>query len=197
MSLLDLTRTAAPAALLSLAEAKAHLAVEHDDDDALIAEYVATATDYLDGYGGVLGRALVSQTWRLWLAGFPCGAIALPLPPLISVSEILYVDPDGAEQTLTAVDDYVVIEGPLARIEPAYGLGWPSTRRQARAVRITFVAGHGAPEAVPGKARQLVRVMLADLYKNRESGVEGTISSELVGSARFQALVAALAVPRI
>lgn len=196
MALLDLARTAAPAALLSTAQAKAHLVVEHDDDDVLIADYVQTAIDYLDGYGGVLGRALVSQTWRLWLGCFPVGAIALPLPPLISVSEILYVDTDGVEQTLDAAL-YSVIDGERARVEPAYGESWPSTRRQSRAVKVTFVAGYGAPAAVPAPFRQLVRIILGDLYKNRESGVEGTISSELVGSVRFRNLVAALAVPRI
>ena len=43
---------------------------------------IASATDYLDGQDGILGRQMVTATWDLSLDGFPArDFIALPLPP--------------------------------------------------------------------------------------------------------------------
>jgi uncharacterized phiE125 gp8 family phage protein len=63
------------AAPVSLAEAKAHLRVDFDDEDALISGLIDAATQHLDGWSGVLGRALMPQTWEMSLDRFPAGAI--------------------------------------------------------------------------------------------------------------------------
>lgn len=180
MSLLDLARTTPPAEpLLSLADAKAQMGIEHEDHDALIAGLVESVTDHLEGYSGYLGRVLVEQTWTLHLAAFPHGRfIQLPMPPLISVGGVTYVDGLGATRTL-APASYHVLTGELARIQLADGQSWPSTSTHPRAVTVTFTCGYGAAAAVPRAIRQAALLMVADLYKNRESGVEGTISSQL------------------
>ncbi len=58
----------------------------HDPD---ISAMIKAAREYLDGSSGILGRALVEQTWELRLDQFPgCwgwpggAAIEIPLPPL-------------------------------------------------------------------------------------------------------------------
>lgn len=59
-------RIIAPAELpVMLSDAKAHLRVDFDDDDFLIGSMVNAATDYLDGWNGILGRCLVTQTWTI------------------------------------------------------------------------------------------------------------------------------------
>lgn len=196
MALLDLQRIEAPAPLLGIEAIKDHVVVDHDEHDILLLRQSAVAVRHLDGYSGILGRALVEQTWRLWLPCAPRGAVALPLPPLIDVDEILYVDPEGVDQILPD-DQYVVIDGEQARVEPAYGCSWPSMRRQSRAMSITFRCGYGAPGDVPEDLQQAVLLMIADQYKNRESGVEGTISSDLVGSVDFKSLISPYRIRRI
>jgi hypothetical protein len=131
-----LTRITAPAAQpVTLAEAKAFAAIETTDWDALVASMIAGATAALDGEAGELGRAILEQTWRLDLDGFPAcsGAIELPLPPLISVDEITYLDPAGAEQTLAPTAYRVTGAGSwgFARITPALDERWPATARLA------------------------------------------------------------------
>ena len=161
--LLDLVRVVAPAAdVVTVAELKAQVRLLSSEEDAVLRGYLDAATGHLDGYAGVLGRALVAQTWVLHLAGFPaCGRIELPLAPLISVGSVAYVDADGATQTLSA-SVYEAHAGPRAELTLADGQSWPSTAARARAVSVTFTAGYGAAgEDVPAPLRLAVTLQAA------------------------------------
>jgi uncharacterized phiE125 gp8 family phage protein len=106
-------------------------------------------------------RALITQTWDLYLDQFPCGAIHIPKPTLQSVSAITYLDNDGVEQTLAA-DQYLVdAKAEPGRILPAYGLTWPVARRQANAIKVRFVAGYGAAAAVPDGIKQWMKLRIS------------------------------------
>jgi hypothetical protein len=54
---------------VTLDELKGPLAIP-DDDDEYVDTLIAVATDYLDGYSGVIGRAMITQTWRQDFDGF-------------------------------------------------------------------------------------------------------------------------------
>lgn len=140
---MTLTLIHAPTARpLTLAELKVHLAVEHDDHDAMIDQLLDAAIGHFDGRDGWLGRALVEQTWELRLDDFP-PCIEVPLPPLLSVDSIEYLDASGDLQTLaTAV--YQVEPGGFrkALIAPALNRSWPATYGVRGAVRVTFTAGY-------------------------------------------------------
>lgn len=143
--MLDLELTTAPSAeLVTLAQAKADLRLDGlDDHDGRIQEYLDEAVGELDGFSGSLGRALAAQTWTLYLDRFPAGPIRLPLPPLISVDAVAYVDADGADQAFT---DLLVAHGERAEVRPAFGFNWPTTRATPRAVAVTFTCGWPAPD---------------------------------------------------
>lgn len=170
--MLDLEWVSGPEAdVLSLNEAKAQLRVTSADENATIQAYINSARSYLEGPGGVLGRVLAAQTWRLHLDCFR-PRIQLPFPPLISVDEITYVDPAGAETTLPT-SKYRVLAGERAEVEVAYGESFPSVRSQSRAVTITFTCGWAAPEGEdpwPPKvetARDIIRLIVSDRFDNR------------------------------
>lgn len=169
---LDLVRTVAPADTpVSLAEVKEHLRVEADshDEDFDIQLKLDAAVAYLDGYAGILGRCMMEQTWKLYLDGFPGGStIRLPLVPVISVTSITYLDPDGASQTL-ATTVYEVREGPVSEIGLKYDQSWPSFRRHARSVAITFKAGWANRAAVPAAIKAAILLMVGAWYENREA----------------------------
>lgn len=201
--MLDLELVTPPAVeLVSLDELKAHLRYDAADQDAYIASCRAAALAHLDGYAGVLGRAMVQQTWRLYLDRFPHGRIRLPLPPLRDVEAITYVDGDGVTQTLAALD-YTFLDGERAEIWPAYGKSWPSTRCQPRAVSIRFRCGWEPPAegaAWPSKlqpAIAAIKLMVGDLFENRESGVVGTVSAEIKSYATIANLLRPLRIPRV
>lgn len=159
-----LTLVTAPAALpVSLAEAKAHLRVDHDDDDALISALINSAVAQIDGPDGI-GYAMQAQTWRLTLDAFPA-VIRMPMRPVVSVSSITYVGTDDVTATFPAESYRVVIAGGAALIEPVHGVSWPSTKDVLGAVNITFVAGVGAPHPL----KQAILMMVADAYEHREA----------------------------
>lgn len=168
----------APAELpVSLAEAK--LAVTEEGtawDSAFNDIWIPAATSQAEGR---TGRALVTQTWKLTLEAFPCGAVALPYPPLQSVSSIKYLDPDGALQTLADSEYQVVNDELIGFVQPAYGKSWPSTRTYPGAIQIEFIAGFGAAADVPRDIKNWILMAVSTWYRQREGLVTGTIVNDL------------------
>lgn len=183
--MLDLVLASAPAeTAISLTEAKTHLRIDAPDLDEEIRAQIAAAVGRLDGFAGILGRALVTQSWTLHLPCFPVAAIRLPLPPLASVAEIAYIDLAGVAQTVDP-SDFVVHAGALAMVEPAYGKTWPTSRRERRAVSITYVCGYGGAAAVPGPIKSALKLILDELHDGADT------------AAAVRRLVAPYVVPRV
>lgn len=153
-----------PAALpVSLAEAKSHLRVDHDEDDALIGGFIAAAVGHLDGWSGILGRCLVTQTWRVGYAGW--WSLRLPFPDVQSVV-VRYRDAAGVEQTV-AGSSYFVEDGAVRFVPgwsaPALYVGGPAP------VSVDVTTGFGDPEDVPWELKTAVLLHVGTLYQHRET----------------------------
>ena len=99
---------------LTTAEAKAHLRVDGTAEDAYIDECVTDARGTIEE---LTGRALITQTWDLWLDGWPAfGVITLPRPPLQSVTSVVYYDTDDTEATLSSANYLVDADSHLGRV---------------------------------------------------------------------------------
>jgi uncharacterized phiE125 gp8 family phage protein len=162
-----LERTVAPTStIISLAEAKAHLNVDHADDDDYITALVAAADNHLDGPFGAVGIALLVQTWKL-TTGAPNGrdGVRLPVLPLVAVTGVAYLDRDQIEQTASLSDFQWFSGDTFAYIEPKHDQRWPAMSAERDALRITFTAGEGCPEAIKHAAKLLV----GHWYENREA----------------------------
>lgn len=133
------------AAPISLADAKAHLRVLHDEDDASISALIEAAVDDIESRTGRLFRSSTVVHTR---NGFPDGPLVLPRPPVTAVSSVAYIDTAGDAQTFADfVADLSAIPG---TIQPAPGSAWPSTQDRSESVTVTYTAGHSA---VPSVAR--------------------------------------------
>lgn len=167
---------------LALADAKTHLKVEDGTDDALIRGWIQSACEYAETY---TRRKFCTQVWDYKLDGFPCEAIELPFTPVSAVGSIAYVDQNGDTQTWSASYYQTSLPaGPqasVARIQPAYGQSYPSTRDQLDAVTIRFTCGYGAAEDIPAAIKAAMLLLVGHWYANREAVVAsaGTVPSEL------------------
>lgn len=89
---MSLRLTAPPAKEpFTLQEARTHLRLESGEDQYLT-DLIAAARRHCESFQG---RAYVTQTWDLYLNGFPQGCIKVPLPPLQEITWIKYKDSAG------------------------------------------------------------------------------------------------------
>jgi uncharacterized phiE125 gp8 family phage protein len=175
-----LTRITAPATgIVSLGDAMEHLRISGDAEAALVNEYVLTASAYLDARDGVLGEALITQTWRLYMD--TPQEVTLPLGPVQSIAVVKYLDAAGVEQTFGS-GNYRLSGAEFVLVD---GASWPTVANREEAFWIDFIAGYGNAAAVPSTARQAALLMIGELYEAR------TMGSEMPTADAFKMLLAA------
>lgn len=167
--------TAPAAEPVSRTEAKAHLRVDSSDDDTLIDSLITAARRQVET---ITRRALVTQTWDLYLDGFPEGdCIEIPRPPLASVASVKYTDYAGAQTTWDASNYVVDTTSLVGRVVLAYAKSWPSfTPYPSNPVVIRFTAGYGGASSVPQEIKQAMLLLIAEWYERREAthiGLQG------------------------
>jgi uncharacterized phiE125 gp8 family phage protein len=169
--------------VLSAADLAAHLRISNAAEDALLEIYARAARQHVDGRAGILGRALVTQTWDWTLDALPCDPCAVlhaPLPPLQDVTSIKYIDDAGVEQTWPSAKYIVDRASGIGRIGCAYGESWPVARRQINAATVRLVVGYGDdPDDVPEPIGQALRLLAGHWYENREAVNVGNLVTEL------------------
>ena len=164
---MGLRRTTPPSAEpVSLAEAKLHLRVDHDDEDALISALISAARVDCEER---LQRTLVTTGWTWTLDSF-CGDGFVPRPPLVAVAGIRYFDASGAARDIPPEEYRADTSSDPGRIEPVSS--WPATQDRLAAVTVEFSAGYGAPADVPAPIRQWVLLAIGDMYANRERSAD-------------------------
>lgn len=186
--------------LITMAEAKAHLRVDFNADDALITRLIGAATTMAERR---MRRPILARQWRMTLEGFPSNrwasaypiqdgeinpprfgysgdstrypdAINLPLAPVQSIDSINYVDINNASQLLAGTEYVASLDYLPPRIVPAAGKSWPATGDHPSAVTIVFLAGITAdPLLVPGPIVQATLLILGHLYEHREDVTPG------------------------
>ena len=174
----SIVQTVVPAAEpVSAAEAKTHMNVTLSTDDTLIGTYITAARLYVEK---VLGRQLITATYRLSLDDFP-PEILLPYPPLGSITSITYTDTAGTSQTLASTLYQTNSDIEPCRVKPSWGNVWPAVRlTDYNVVKVTYTAGYGAAGTnVPADILTAIKVITANLYEFREDIVTGTIVTDV------------------
>lgn len=176
--LYGLTRTVdATTAVLTTALAKTHTRIDLSADDAYVDTLVSAATAFVER---VTGRVLMEQTWKGYLDAFP-GAddwIEVPRFPVIAVSSIQYVDENGDTQTEASATYTADTDSQPARIYLAFEKTWSTIRNIRKAITVTWTAGYvttsASPDtgAVPADLLHAVKLVIADLYENREARLD-------------------------
>lgn len=155
---------------VTMPEMREHLRVEHTEEDTLIDSLILAARELCEL---TTRRALITQTIRLSLEQWPaCGYITLPCPPLQSVTSIKYTTED--DQQLTMDSAAYVADAYHERVILRNGMSWPSaTLMPGSPIEVDYIAGYGdAPEYVPERYRQAIRLLVAQWFANREVAAE-------------------------
>ena len=162
-----LVATAALRRAVGLDESETH-------DDVLLEELRAQAVARLDGWSGLLGRAILPQTW---VQDFPAwGTLRLALPDVTEATTAAFDDAgdpvaaDSAVLKHDALGSYVVASGPAAA-----------------GVRVTFTCA--MPAHLLPSVREAVALRVAMRYLDREGlqDVSGYAAAEaqVIGRLRW------------
>lgn len=159
-----------PAALLTLAQVKAHVRPDTDEADDTLRDLIAVAQAYCDGPGGWLSASLGPQILELRAPGFAAlDGLPLPCGPVIEIVAVNLIAPDGTPASLAP--SACLLDGDV--LLPAPGLSWPPTAARPDAVRLRYRAGYppaantNATHAVPPPILQAMLIIVALLYENR------------------------------
>lgn len=158
---------------VTLAELKVAARVDFNDDDVILQAYLDAAVDHLDGWSGVLGRAIINQDWKINLATWPADGIVLPFGD-VSAATIIYFDGANAQQTLSDAQYEIVQTATGSMIRYKEGFARPALNTdRSDAAQVTFTTGFGAAASdVPPALRVAVMLLAAHWYEHRE-GAEG------------------------
>lgn len=186
--------------ITTVAIARRHCRIDHTDDDALLAGYIATARTWAESY---LSRALITQT-LLWtvlpeelvphrFAHMLWDDLYLPRAPVQAIGTITVTDARGNETAISAATLPVVPPNPLLgyvvnlplarlRIGPETVLADGRILRHASLdnVQVSFVAGYGDETTVPAPIVEAVLLTVAFLYEHR-----GDAGGELPQAAQW------------
>jgi uncharacterized phiE125 gp8 family phage protein len=162
---------------LTVSEMQEHSRIDINDDDALLSSYIQAARLWCET---ATGRAFISQTWDMYLDGFPGGVLYFPKAPLLSVTSVTAYDTADAA-TVVSATNYQVTTGTPGTLRLKAAGTWPSVSlRAADGVVIRFVAGYGTTaNAVPENIRAALRLLTAHLYEHREPVLVGTTGGKL------------------
>jgi len=167
---------------VTLAEVKAALDISYTDKDDLIDGLIAAATSHLDGWTGILGRALCEQMWRQDFDYF-CWELRLPIFPVLSVASVKYDDVDGVEQTVAAGNYSLLTDGLGSFVRFKNGFAFPNTEAfESAVVRVEYFCGHedgDTENPVPQAIKQAIMLLVRHWFDNPNAVVVGVTVAKL------------------
>ncbi len=165
---------------MSLAEARAWLRVDTNDEDAAIASLISAARILVES---ATRRALVTQGWRVTLDAWPASRCngswsvlatrpdaaasenVVPLAPVQSVSAVRVYDVAGQPQSLGLSTWRLVGAPERARI--LFATQPPQPGAKAAGIEIDLIAGYGDPPDTPAALRHAILALVSWWFDNR------------------------------
>ncbi len=161
---MTLIRTVEPSAEpVTLAEAKAHLRIDHAGDDELLEGLIRAARQEVERSAGL---ALIDQDWRLVLDRWPrSGRAIIAIHP---IREILSVTVFGSEGEASLLDPAGYETDTLSRPARVHFNEMPAPTRTMNGIEIDFRAGFGEAGAdVPDQLKRAILILVAHWYEFR------------------------------
>jgi uncharacterized phiE125 gp8 family phage protein len=178
---------------VTLGEAKSYLRIADTDDDTFVNALITAVRQRFESWAA---RSLITQTWTLWLDGFPRTGkrdapgdgyfelpvghfdetkrqLEIPRPPLQPVAILQTYDSANTVTVFSSSNYLVDSASNPGRIALNQGAVWPTGLRAVNAVEIEFTAGYGNAPDVPDSIKQgillWIKLLFADKSKLFES----------------------------
>jgi uncharacterized phiE125 gp8 family phage protein len=166
---------------LTLDEVKNHLRIDlnHVDHDDYLTSLISVAREHVED---ITWRKLITQSWYAYLPDWPSGNyIELPFGQLRSVTTIIYTDVDAAPTTWSSAEYIVGTDYQHGRVTLADGYSWPNENLYpSNPIEVDFICGYGTTRAsVPPSVRHAMKLLISEMFENREISVIGTIVAKL------------------
>ena len=197
---------------VTLADAKAHLRIDNDAEDALIQSLISTARQWAEDY---CDRTFVLTKWVLRTDSFygqvgspaqfglradgnniegrqgvvPNMDVELPRPPMSQTTgytdvEVVYTPlVSGTTATLSTTEYRVDYNQTPGVVRPLYGKTWPGHLMDQNSVTIKWWAGYGGSAGpMPAAVKSAVLMLVAHLWRNREMTAEAALTEVPMGT---------------
>lgn len=171
--------TSATGEPLTLEEVKDHLRLEQGEtaEDEYLDTLVTVARQQVEDY---TGRKLMPETRYLyldnWQQSYSDEYIYIPDPPLRSIptTGVYYTDSDGDSTTMSSTAWATDTAGEPGRLVLDYNDDWPTdVLDDNNPIRIEYNCGSSDRAAIPKAVKQAMKIMVSDMYENRETYVIG------------------------
>ncbi len=175
--------------ILSLEDVKNHLRIgigQTDDDDHLNA-LIPAVRSHVEEY---TGRKLRPETWKIYYDAFPSSnsydSFDIPYAPLRSIPStgVVYTLSSGGSTTFSSskwASDTVSQPG---RLVLDYSYEWPSeTLHNRNPIAIESNVGYSASSDIPKQLIHAMKILMSQLYEQREPVVLGTVVRKMPYSA--------------
>lgn len=155
----------------------------HEDDD-LLDIYISAAREWCEAY---LGLRIAPTQVQIALDDFPTAEIVLEGGPVLAVASIAYLDADGAEQVVDVATYELDTTAQVAVIRLLAHETWPKSDGTNNNVKIDYSIGYSLPAdspqdaTLPRSMKAAMLLLIAHLYRNRESTVEKALSEMPMG----------------
>jgi uncharacterized phiE125 gp8 family phage protein len=176
---------------VSVAEARQHLRIGHESEDALIAGLIRAARQEVEQ---TTATAMINQTWRLVLDDWPRQeTVLLRRTPVREMLSVTIFDADGAGSVLAP--EHYQLDGTSAPARLHFAKR-PPPGLALNGIEIDFAAGYGeAGTDVPDLLKRAMLMLVAHWYEFR--GAFGPDSQPVSVPDEYRRLVAAWRTPRL
>jgi len=153
---------------ITATELKAHLRIDHTDEDTMISSMITAARQIAEEY---CQRTFITSTWKLYLNSFNqnTDTIELPMGQVLSVVGIDYAVSAAHDTEWDSANYYTGLETDIGLIVAKDG--WPDNEDEIpNGIEIEYTAGYGALASnVPQAIKSAILIIAADLYEHRET----------------------------
>lgn len=157
---------------VTTAEAKLHLNIPDaiTDWDTMIAEMVKSAREHIEK---LTGQAFITQTTQEFLDNFDTlrcmGEMTLSRYPISAITHIKYTNTAGAQTTWPDTNYATDLVSRRPRIALKAAGTIPENSDEINSIEIQYVCGYGAASAVPAQFKTAIKLLVAEMFENREN----------------------------